>query len=273
MDSEWTADSYARQLNSNLHLVYGIVTKNRDCHMDKAKLRHDRTKRPSSFQVGDQVLLLDQTTKKGKNKSLGPKWFGPFVVVESISESTYKIKSLRQYKRRKLISVVNIEKHRRYFVQPSQSPADALDQTVAAPSQDIINPDKSQRLVVRRQPRHQPGRSQKQTLTSSDVTESASPASPVTGQQLPSPVHRSPNFSLEVNPAQTSHFLSPSTRTSSKASEHAVLPPTPSDQDTPETRDSPHYQPSYYPKRKLAFAPTLPRRSARIASARSANLS
>jgi hypothetical protein len=50
---------------------------------------HDRNVRERSFNVGDMVLRRIQSTK-GMNKLSAP-WEGPFIVMEVISLSTYRL--------------------------------------------------------------------------------------------------------------------------------------------------------------------------------------
>jgi hypothetical protein len=58
-------------------------------HEQQLRRYHDRNVREQSFNVGDLVLRHIQTTK-GMHKLSAP-WEGPFIVMEVVSPSTYRL--------------------------------------------------------------------------------------------------------------------------------------------------------------------------------------
>jgi hypothetical protein len=49
---------------------------------------------PPSFEVAEQVLLLDTTTKTGQNPKLKRKWTGPFLITEVLDNYNFKLQEL-----------------------------------------------------------------------------------------------------------------------------------------------------------------------------------
>jgi hypothetical protein len=92
-------ESYASGVKSNLGKAFGMVAKNTESKMMKAKLRHDRDVVAADFEVGGFVWMHDTTTKKGKCKKLSAKYKeSPFRVMERIDDATYKVKQMGKKK-------------------------------------------------------------------------------------------------------------------------------------------------------------------------------
>ena len=48
----------------------------------KSKERYDETARALELQVGDKVLLYDETVRRGRSRKLSSQWIGPYTVTE-----------------------------------------------------------------------------------------------------------------------------------------------------------------------------------------------
>ena len=92
IDLALNPEEYAQQTQMKLQEAYKIVRTNRDCRMQKAKIRHDRSVRAAKFIPNDLVWVQIKHIRKGKNKSLSYKWEGPYVILETFNDSTYKVK-------------------------------------------------------------------------------------------------------------------------------------------------------------------------------------
>ena len=101
LDILLNVNRYAKELKDQLDSVYKMVRETRDVKVDKSKINYDRKVRGANFNVGDNVLVLDTTTKVGVNKKLSYQWKGPYLVLEKINNVNYKLKAYA--KRRKII--------------------------------------------------------------------------------------------------------------------------------------------------------------------------
>jgi hypothetical protein len=79
-------------------------------HEQQLRCYHNRNVRERSFNMGDLVLCRIQTTK-GMHKLSAP-WEGPFVVMEVVSPSTYR---LQWANGQGVPNVCNIEHSRRFY--------------------------------------------------------------------------------------------------------------------------------------------------------------
>lgn len=155
LDLELTPGEYSANLLVKLKAAYEAVRKNRDSRMDKAKVYHDRDVRACKFVVGDYVLLLDQVTKKGECKKLGPKWKGPYRVVQVMSDNDYKIVTVHLVKNKVMIE--NCGRLKRYHGPVIEGPIakPALSAKAAKAIKDAEAAKAAEPAVNRRSNRHQ----------------------------------------------------------------------------------------------------------------------
>ena len=57
------------------------------------KIIYDRRVRPTTYSVGDLVLVENREVFVGKKKKLRPRAVGPYRIVEKLSEHAYRLKS------------------------------------------------------------------------------------------------------------------------------------------------------------------------------------
>ena len=59
---------------------------------DATKKRVDNNRTHVDFELGEHVMLFWPAPKKGISPKLFPKWSGPFVIQERLSDVTYRVK-------------------------------------------------------------------------------------------------------------------------------------------------------------------------------------
>ena len=58
--------------------------------------QYDKTSQERIFQMGDTVLLYDETIRRGRSKKLKSKWIGPYTIIEKHNDVNYTIKMGRK---------------------------------------------------------------------------------------------------------------------------------------------------------------------------------
>ncbi len=104
-------DEYATQLQQHLESAFIIVKTNRDHKIDQAKMRHDRTVRAAQFKINDQVWLQVKFVRKGIRRKLAARWEGPYQVVATIGETSFRIKPIKKYGRTITVHRDRLKKH------------------------------------------------------------------------------------------------------------------------------------------------------------------
>jgi hypothetical protein len=99
----------------------------------QAKIRHDRTVRAAKFKINDQVWLQVKSVKKGISRKLAARWDGPYQVIATIGETSYRIKPIKKYGRAITVHRDRLKKH---FVRSIEfednSPPSTNNETTAA---------------------------------------------------------------------------------------------------------------------------------------------
>lgn len=96
-------------INYYLQRSYKIV---RDKLLDnkiKNKTYYDKKAKEKTFDIGEQVQMLNENVRQGRSKKLGPQWLGPYVVTDSVGNSNYEIKKGRTKK------IVHADKLKNYY--------------------------------------------------------------------------------------------------------------------------------------------------------------
>jgi len=63
---------------------------------EKAKKQYDKRTHIAKFRVGDQVLLYNETVRRGRAKKLETLWIGPYVIIKKLSDVIYVVKKGRR---------------------------------------------------------------------------------------------------------------------------------------------------------------------------------
>jgi len=61
---------------------------------EKSKEYYDKGSEPFEFQIGQRVLLFDETVRRGRSKKLSPNYVGPYEVlaVEGVNVTIRKVR-------------------------------------------------------------------------------------------------------------------------------------------------------------------------------------
>jgi transposase InsO family protein len=76
------AEQYAREIAPKLEILHKIAMENAAYSAGRHRIRHDEGATVPRYAVGDKVLLLDVTLKKGESIKLKRRYTGPFLIIE-----------------------------------------------------------------------------------------------------------------------------------------------------------------------------------------------
>ena len=92
----YSYEDYAQELRERIRATNLIAKENIQQAKTQAKIQYDKTANKKEFRVGDQVLLHDETARRGRSKKLDSQWIGPYVVMENHEGVNYTIKRGRR---------------------------------------------------------------------------------------------------------------------------------------------------------------------------------
>ena len=81
-EPQYNYKDYVSELRSRLQTVHQQAHKNLIVSKGKSKNHCDETARPLKLQVGDKVLLFDETVRRGRSRKLSAHWIGPYTITE-----------------------------------------------------------------------------------------------------------------------------------------------------------------------------------------------
>jgi len=84
------------EYKERIHTANKIARENVKIEKEKAKKQYDKRTNITKFTVGDQVLLYDETVRRGRAKKLEALWIGPYVIIKKLSDVTYVVKKGRR---------------------------------------------------------------------------------------------------------------------------------------------------------------------------------
>ena len=67
-----------------MQTVHHHAHKNLIMSKSKSKENSDKTSREMKLQVGDEVLLFDETVHRGRSHKLSAQWIGPYTITEIV---------------------------------------------------------------------------------------------------------------------------------------------------------------------------------------------
>lgn len=85
-------DDYVQELRERLRATNTMAKENLGLAKERSKETYDKRTRPVEFQIGDKVLLYDETIRRGRSKKLMSQWIGPYRIIEKNSGVNYTIK-------------------------------------------------------------------------------------------------------------------------------------------------------------------------------------
>ena len=87
----YTYDKYAEELRERLRSTNSIEREKIGINKDKSKKQYDKKTANRSFKIGNQVLLHDETVRRGRSKKLTPSWIGPYTIQNTHDNNNYTI--------------------------------------------------------------------------------------------------------------------------------------------------------------------------------------
>lgn len=89
-------DDYLNDLKYKLQYSHKIAHENILNKKYNSKEQYDQRSNNQDFQVGDKVLLHDETVRRGRSKKLDPIWVGPYTIISKDSPVNYTINTGRR---------------------------------------------------------------------------------------------------------------------------------------------------------------------------------
>ena len=81
-EPQYNYDDYVSELRSRLQTVHLHAHKNLIASKSKSKEHHDKTSGEMKLEIGDEVLLFDETVRRGRSRKLSAQWIGPYTITE-----------------------------------------------------------------------------------------------------------------------------------------------------------------------------------------------
>jgi hypothetical protein len=81
-EPRYNYDDYASELKGRLQTVHQEAHRNLIDSKGKSKGRYDKTAGQNKLQVGDKVLLFDETARRGRSRKLSAQWIGPYTITD-----------------------------------------------------------------------------------------------------------------------------------------------------------------------------------------------
>ena len=98
-----THSEFATALRKTLESAYELVRKKTGMGHARQKEYYDQKIHGKPFQIGDQVWLHSPAIRRGQSKKLRHPWTGPWQVVKRLSDAVYRIRSLKDRRKRTVV--------------------------------------------------------------------------------------------------------------------------------------------------------------------------
>jgi hypothetical protein len=79
---QYTYDDYAAELRSRMQSANEIARQRLLSSKEKSKVYYDERTEAPDFQVGQRMLLFDETVRRGRSKKLSPQYIGPYEILK-----------------------------------------------------------------------------------------------------------------------------------------------------------------------------------------------
>jgi len=83
---------YRKRIVENVELAQNLARENTQCAQQRIKDNYDRNARDPEFEVGQEVGVYTNRTKKGPSKKLLHNWLGPYRFVETSSPVHFRLR-------------------------------------------------------------------------------------------------------------------------------------------------------------------------------------
>ena len=119
---------------TRMHVAFTHV----QAHLREARHRqkkyHDRSSKERSFEVGDEVLLLDERVQEGQTKKLRSPWKPGYRIIEKIGPLNYRIEHPNRRGRILRVHVERLKEQKPEFVWPGDAALPDLQPSLEAPN-------------------------------------------------------------------------------------------------------------------------------------------
>jgi hypothetical protein len=78
---QYNYDDYVTELKSRLQTAHQIARESLVASKKQSKGYYDKKAESLKLYIGDQVLLYDETVRRGRSRKLSSQWVGPYEVV------------------------------------------------------------------------------------------------------------------------------------------------------------------------------------------------
>ena len=106
------ANEKSKTITEHIRVYQEMAKINNKAAKEAMKINYDKTAGTRDFPLGTEILLKVKMRKKGRNPKLADKFYGPFVILEKISDVNYKIQELKN-KRDQIVHVNRMKIFRR----------------------------------------------------------------------------------------------------------------------------------------------------------------
>ena len=96
MSAEHSKSEYIRRLLQNFRDVHNNARQHLKTSLKIQKTAYDKRLKIAKFQPGDLVYRSNLLLKKGQCRKLESPWTGPFLVMEQLSDVTYKVRGRKR---------------------------------------------------------------------------------------------------------------------------------------------------------------------------------
>lgn len=96
-EPQYTYDNYAQELKKRLQSTQAIARENLQEKKEKSKQYYDKCSKVVNFNVGDKVLLYDQSVRRGRSRKLCSPYVGPYEIIAKSGPVNYTIKQGRRF--------------------------------------------------------------------------------------------------------------------------------------------------------------------------------
>jgi len=78
---QYNYDNYLTELKGRLQSAHEIARQKLIISKEKSKKYYDKCSEKCEIQVGQKILLFDETVRRGRSKKLSPQYIGPYEVL------------------------------------------------------------------------------------------------------------------------------------------------------------------------------------------------
>ena len=129
---------YVHQLREGLQAAYSLVRERCNTEHKRQKAIYDRKAHGGPFNKGDHVWLFSPAVPPGRCKKFHQPWKGPFIVMDKLGNTTYKIKPIHNGGRWQFVHFDRLKPCTRTMEEvdlhsPEEGAGERLQQTLTTP--------------------------------------------------------------------------------------------------------------------------------------------